>query len=551
MVSTIIKKEPVVLKGEVYSRIREVVGSSDFNEIENGDEKIPYLKGIYRFFANNPYKIRNPNKVIIASDSLYNAYAAALYINSMKAKLSSDESIKYSDYDFDIPVVDLKDLIEVKILDLSAEKSKEFNAGTLSESVVFINGYAYEKDISERVLNMINALDIPNYVYIVCQDINEPYVQTLRLNEGYCLVELNEASTEYYEDFLRNMLDENEVTLTETTVKEIVCHLKNRWKHELSEQKIVLLLAHALDKAAGKPLKSRDFDLYQTSDTDVMKRLELMPGLEKQKKLLKEQAALLKESQRNKNLQVRRNLIFAGNPGTFKSGFAKMVSEYCSALGVSSSVHIEATREKLIGSYVGHTAPRIKKIFDEAKGGGTIVIDEAGWMIGKNEGSSSFVAEAVKEIVRYSEMPEYSDVTLIYNMYTSEVGEWLKLDDGLSSRIGQIVEFSDYSNEELIDIFFYITRNQGYSLEEGWQKLVNDYCISGKKREEIWGNGREMRKLCQSVIVVHALKDTESRVLTHEEIKEGINRLMGNETVKPAKVFGFRQSTEEENAYAK
>ncbi len=126
---------------------------------------------------------------------------------------------------------------------------------------------------------------------------------------------------------------------------------------------------------------------------------------------------------------------------------------------------------------------------------------------GSSVSDSDFTSEAVKEFVRYMEM--YPDVTVIFAMYSSAVNDFLKLDDGLRSRISRIVKFNDYSVDELCKITEYILREKGYELKGGME-IIMDYFKSEIQKEN-YGNARAARKLAEAIILCKALSRVSSK----------------------------------------
>ena len=133
-----------------------------------------------------------------------------------------------------------------------------------------------------------------------------------------------------------------------------------------------------------------------------------MTGLIEPKRMVRESVAYLKETARNPRLltaDVHNNLIFCGNPGTGKTSVAGIYARALAENGARNGVLENASRQDLIGKFVGHTAARIASKFEEARGG-VLFIDEAGFFI--NRESGGFVSEALKELVRYMEtMPVF------------------------------------------------------------------------------------------------------------------------------------------------
>ena len=77
------------------------------------------------------------------------------------------------------------------------------------------------------------------------------------------------------------------------------------------------------------------------------------------------------------NEVLNRHLVFSGNPGTGKTVVARLFSEilYNNKI-IQENKLVEVGRTELVGEYVGQTAPKVKRVFDDAIGR-VLFIDEA------------------------------------------------------------------------------------------------------------------------------------------------------------------------------
>ena len=90
--------------------------------------------------------------------------------------------------------------------------------------------------------------------------------------------------------------------------------------------------------------------------------------------------------------------MFVGNPGTGKTTVARLLSRIYRTLGVVEKGHlVETDRSGLVAGYVGQTATKVVKAFDDADQG-TLLIDEAYSLI--RGGDDDFGREAIDTIVK-------------------------------------------------------------------------------------------------------------------------------------------------------
>lgn len=193
------------------------------------------------------------------------------------------------------------------------------------------------------------------------------------------------------------------------------------------------------------------------------------------------------------------HMIFTGNPGTGKTTIARLVSRYLKAIGVLSGGQlIEVTRSDLVGRYVGHTAPLTKQVIESAIGG-VLFIDEAYSLYrGKDD---SFGLEAIDTLVKGME-DNRSDLIVILAGYSKEMEIFLNANSGLRSRFPNIIEFPDYTPDELLSIAKITVRNKGYILnDECLEPMLEYFRKKCTENSKINGNGRMVRNLIEDAIL--------------------------------------------------
>ena len=200
-----------------------------------------------------------------------------------------------------------------------------------------------------------------------------------------------------------------------------------------------------------------------------------------------------------KTASVSMHMIFTGNPGTGKTTIARLVSKYLKAIGVLSGGQlVEVTRADLVGRYVGHTAPLTTKVLKSAVGG-VLFIDEAYSLYRGKE--DSFGLEAIDTLVKGME-DHRDDLIVILAGYSDEMQQFLTANSGLKSRFPNIIEFPDYTGEELLAIARLQAKGKGYVIDESCDtNLLLYFNTVQMTRARDAGNGRLARNKVEQAIL--------------------------------------------------
>lgn len=224
----------------------------------------------------------------------------------------------------------------------------------------------------------------------------------------------------------------------------------------------------------------------------------------------------------NPSLPLNLHMMFQGNPGTGKTTVARVITEILYDLGyIKENKLIEVERKDLIAEYVGQTAIKTGKVIQSAKGG-VLFIDEAYSIT--NESRGGYGDECIATLIKAME-DHKEDLVVIFAGYNKEMKQFINSNSGLSSRIGNVFDFEDYSSEELLEIFKNKVKKYGYKLEVGVCERVENHLIEEKKVKN-FGNGRFVDNLIQDIILIHAVNtqntDDKDKLLTitEEDIPE-------------------------------
>lgn len=261
---------------------------------------------------------------------------------------------------------------------------------------------------------------------------------------------------------------------------------------------------------------------------DNLAELNSLIGLERVKQdvdslrnLIKIQA--IRKQQGLPNTSVSYHCVFSGNPGTGKTTVARIVAGIYKELGILKKGHlIEVDRSKLVGEYVGQTAPKTNKVIDEALDG-VLFIDEAYSLVGEG---SDYGAEAIATLLKRME-DDRDRLVVILAGYTNEITEFIDSNPGLQSRFNRYIQFDDYSAEELTEIFKHNLRKSRYKIKrDAFEKLQNVIESAVASRDKNFGNARYVRNLFEKVVQnqanrlakMESIDNDELSIITREDI---------------------------------
>jgi probable Rubsico expression protein CbbX len=229
---------------------------------------------------------------------------------------------------------------------------------------------------------------------------------------------------------------------------------------------------------------------------DVFARLDReLIGLQPVKQRIREIAALLVIDRVRERFGLSSSgpslhMSFTGRPGTGKTTIALRMAEILHKLGYVRKGHVvTATRDDLVGQFIGHTAPKTKEVLKRAMGG-VLFIDEAYYLY-RPENERDYGQEAIEILLQAMENAR-EDLVVILAGYRDRMETFFQSNPGMRSRIAHHIDFPDYTHDELFRIAELMLEQQSYRFSERAREAFTRY-IERRVEQPHFANARSIR----------------------------------------------------------
>ncbi len=251
-------------------------------------------------------------------------------------------------------------------------------------------------------------------------------------------------------------------------------------------------------------------DSSEAADFDMEREFSRIIGLEDVKaffRSLRAQVEIRRERDRygwESGGNGALHLVFTGNPGTGKTTFARLAGKLFRQLGVLSSARIvEVDRSNLVAGYVGQTAIRTREVIEGAFNG-VLFIDEAYTLASGGGSDGDFGQEAIDTLLK--SMDDNRDrLVVILAGYSERMRRFLDSNPGLRSRFPTVIDFPDYSAEELSELALSMFAKNHFLLTDPAREKL-PAILERARLDYRFGNGRYVRNLFERALRNQAVR---------------------------------------------
>jgi len=241
--------------------------------------------------------------------------------------------------------------------------------------------------------------------------------------------------------------------------------------------------------------KVQDF-MYKGGVTEILEQLDTdLIGLLPVKKRVREISALLVLDKMRRKLGFETavpslHMCFTGAPGTGKTTVAVRMGQILQRMGYCRTGHVVvATRDDLVGQYVGHTAPKTKEVIKKSMGG-VLLIDEAYYLYNAAN-DRDYGQESIEILLNVME-GQQEDLIVVLAGYKDRMDRFFSFIPGMASRIGNHIDFPNYEVDELVDIAKVMIRDLEYELDADADAMFKTY-IEKRITMPFFSNARTVR----------------------------------------------------------
>lgn len=274
----------------------------------------------------------------------------------------------------------------------------------------------------------------------------------------------------------------------------------------------------------AEQVTEKDIDVRKVLETvdlkGILAELDGLVGLQSVKKRVEELAAflLVDRLRRDHGLVAEKpvmHMSFTGRPGTGKTTVAGVMTRVLYRLGyIRREMMVVASRNELIGEYVGHTAPKTKEAIKKALGG-VLFIDEAYYLYRKDN-ERDYGQETIEMLLQEMENCR-DDLVVIFAGYKDRMEEFYRLNPGLHSRVAHHIEFPDFSVAELVQIADIMLAQQQYFFAPDAREAYARF-VEAEMRRPYFSNARTVRNHVDTMKLRHAVRMAAAGVVGREDL---------------------------------
>merc|ERR1719221_524431 len=268
-----------------------------------------------------------------------------------------------------------------------------------------------------------------------------------------------------------------------------------KWQEQEREEKL-RKVAFMKDMPDDTPAGSVSDYMYKEGVKDQLDKLDYdLVGLLPVKQRVREIAALLVLDKMRRKLGFDTavpslHMCFTGAPGTGKTTVAVRMGQILAKMGYSRRGHVVlATRDDLVGQYVGHTAPKTKEMIKKAMGG-VLLIDEAYYLYNAAN-DRDYGQESIEILLNVMEN-NADDLVVAVAGYKDRMDKFFSYIPGMMSRIGNHINFPNYSADELLKIAEVMGRDLEYEIAPDALPVFKKY-IELRMELPFFSNARTVR----------------------------------------------------------
>lgn len=255
-------------------------------------------------------------------------------------------------------------------------------------------------------------------------------------------------------------------------------------------------IQYMADVPDSQPAGTVDEFMFKEGVQDQLDKLDHdLIGLVPVKQRVKEIAALLVLDKMRRKLGFKTSvpslhMSFTGSPGTGKTTVSIRMGQILAKMGYCRRGHVVlATRDDLVGQYVGHTAPKTKEMIKKAMGG-VLLIDEAYYLYNAAN-NRDYGQESIEILLNVMENYQ-DDLVVAVAGYKDRMEKFFNFIPGMMSRIGNHIDFPNYSADELVNIATVMGRDLEYEIEENAYPVFKKY-IEERMKLPYFSNARTVR----------------------------------------------------------